>query len=95
MEINRSECEGYCDWLDPWMEITAGEGLNINMLELIRHHLLEVEDEMDIIDSPPLAGGNDPSFIIFTIILPHSHLGLYPRHHYGHRHCQWLRTQRE
>jgi len=42
------------------MEITAGESLNINMLDFIRHHLLEAEDEMDIIDLHH-AGGNNPS----------------------------------
>jgi hypothetical protein len=91
MEINRSECEGYCDWLDTGMEITAGEGLNINMLELIRHHLLEVEDEMDIIDVHH-AGGNEPSSssssLSFspTVTWDYIHATATDRH----RHRQWL-----
>lgn len=61
MEINRSECEGYCDWAESAMEIRAREMMttNKNMLELIRHHLLEVEDDIDIIDVHH-TGGNYP-----------------------------------
>ena len=43
-------------------ERPQGTGLNTNMLEFIRHHLLEVEDDIDIIDPtfsfPPIARGS-------------------------------------
>lgn len=51
MEMNRFVCEGYCDW----PEIITMESMN--MLEMIRHHLLEVEEEIDDAAAP----GNYPS----------------------------------
>jgi hypothetical protein len=47
MEMNPSE--GYCEWpetmKDEWPEMSTKM---LNMLEFIRHHLLEVEDDIDI-----------------------------------------------
>ena len=50
MEINLSESAYCCDCRDTIAMDVAEASLNINMLDLIHHHLLEVEDDIDIVD---------------------------------------------
>jgi hypothetical protein len=59
-ETEMNPSEGYCEWPETTKDVTAGKKMStkmLNMLELIRHHLLEVEDDIDIeyvgVDSPP------------------------------------------